>query len=321
MNNYSIHLLKSFRKLYLKVFGVAVITAPECEQDPDKAAHIIHDALMTNNPCMIARFGANELECVVNYLGIKMNNHHIISYISGCSPEWWWSEKMMIRMRDVAGFFPEIPEKFEQFSMLMLKDIPEIDILGSWLPNERYFKNELKNVRKIWLLFLDPYWSKKPWTMALEGKKVLVVHPFAKTIEQQYKKRELLFKNRILPDFDLKTIKAVQSAAQEKTGFADWFEALEYMKKEIDKVDYDICLIGAGAYGFSLAAHVKRQGKKAFHIGGSLQLLFGIKGKRWENRNYHPDYIYADLMNEYWVYPDEDEKPVGANKVEGACYW
>lgn len=35
------------------------------------------------------------------------------------------------------------------------------------------------------------------------------------------------------------------------------------MKSEIDKCDYDVCLIGCGAYGFPLAAHVKHKGKQA----------------------------------------------------------
>ena len=58
------------------------------------------------------------------------------------------------------------------------------------------------------------------------------------------------------------------------------------MKAQIDKEDFDICLIGAGAYGFPLAAYVKRKGKKAVHLGGALQLLFGIKGSRWEDPNH-----------------------------------
>jgi hypothetical protein len=93
------------------------------------------------------------------------------------------------------------------------------------------------------------------------------------------------------------------------------------MKNEIDKTNYDICLIGCGAYGFPLAAHVKRSGKKAVHLGGSLQLLFGIRGKRWENPNYHTQYNYAKLMNEHWVKPGEEEKPKNVNQVEDSCYW
>ena len=93
------------------------------------------------------------------------------------------------------------------------------------------------------------------------------------------------------------------------------------MKAQMDRIDYDICLIGCGAYGFPLAAHAKRMGKKGFHLGGSLQLLFGIRGKRWENPDYNPDYNYAALMNEHWVKPSEEERPVAAKKVEDACYW
>lgn len=93
------------------------------------------------------------------------------------------------------------------------------------------------------------------------------------------------------------------------------------MKDEIDHQDYNICLIGAGAYGFPLAAHVKRQGKKAVHLGGSLQLLFGIIGKRWENPNYNKHYDYAALINEYWVRPGAKFQPKNSKKVEEACYW
>ena len=50
------------------------------------------------------------------------------------------------------------------------------------------------------------------------------------------------------------------------------------MKNQIVKTDFDIAIIGAGAYGFSLAAFIKKIGKKAVHLGGPTQVLFGIKG-------------------------------------------
>ena len=224
-------------------------------------------------------------------------------------------------MQQWSGFFPARSDKIEQFCELMMQDIPDVDILGSWLYNEIYFQNELQNAQKISLLLLDPFWAANPWSKALEGKKVLVVHPFSNTIEQQYMKRKLLFSDNLLPEFELKTVKAVQSIAGEPTRFKDWFEALESMKAEIQMHDYDICLIGAGAYGFPLAAHVKRMGKKGFHLGGSLQLLFGIRGKRWDDVNYNSEYNYASLMNKYWTNPAEEDKPVGGDKVEGGCYW
>ena len=208
----------------------------------------------------------------------------------------------------------------EKFCELMLQDVVEVDLLGSWLADEQLFDAELKNIPKLNLELLNPYFSSTPWTKALEGKKVLVVQPFARIIEAQYGKRKLLFKNNLLPEFELKTIKAVQSIAGEQTEFTEWFEALESMKEAMDRVDYDIFLIGCGAYGFPLAAHSKRMGKKGFHLGGSLQLLFGIRGKRWEDPNYNLDYNYAELMNEHWVNPTEEDRPSAANMIEGACY-
>lgn len=321
MNKAVIFGLKALRGIYAQSFLEKPLTRPDCLLDPNVVAARIKKKLLADQPCMIARLGANELAALVNYVGVKIKPMNSLAYISGNSPSWWWDEKTIQLLHTGAGFFPPTEEKTEQFCQLMLEDIPLVDILGSWLPGERYFEEELKHAEKVQLLSLDPYWATEPWTKALEGKKVLVVHPFSETIKTQYKKRKHLFSNNLLPEFELKTIKAVQSIAGEKTPFADWFDALDHMKEKINQTDYDICLIGAGAYGFPLAAHVKRMGKKGFHLGGSLQLLFGIRGKRWESPDYHHTYNYPGLVNKYWVSPNEQEKPTNANKVEGGCYW
>jgi len=320
MNGASIKILKRLRDYYSRVFGIKSVPKPGCEQDPDRASQYIFEALAADKPCMIARFGHVELDCLCNYLAIKRRD--FIGYIRGVSQPWWWEPSIMNQMGQNAGFFPSTADKLERFCGLLLREIPEVDILGSWLPEEARFDDELKHAKKVRFCFLDPFWAASPWTKALEGKNVLVVHPFTDTIERQYQKRGLLFgKNNLLPEFNLKTIKAVQSIAGTKPPFADWFEALDFMKSEIDRTDYDICLIGCGAYGFPLAGHVKRTGKKGFHLGGSLQLLFGITGNRWADRNYSKFLDYSQLINEHWVRPSDEERPDGAITVEGACYW
>ncbi|KHJ38163.1 hypothetical protein PBAC_17040 [Pedobacter glucosidilyticus] len=321
MNKYQILALKSLRKVYSKLFKDAVFTNPSCIQDPDVASKLIYDVLMDDKPCMIARFGSTELTCLANYLGVHQEKQQYLNYIKGKSNPWWWEGKIIAQMQNWSGFFPPTVDKIEDFCKLMLQDIEEVDILGSWLENESLFKKELEKAQIINFSFLDPYWVKYPWTKALEGKKVLVIHPFAKTIESQYKNREFLFKDNILPQFDLITIKAVQSIAGAKTDFSDWFSALQFMQHEIDKVDFDVCLIGAGAYGLPLAAYVKKKGKIGFQYGGKLQLLFGIRGKRWENEKYNDKYNFSELMNDYWVRPSEDETPPKSHIVEENCYW
>jgi hypothetical protein len=144
------------------------------------------------------------------------------------------------------------------------------------------------------------------------------VHPFAESINSQYSKRDKLFKDDdFLPEFDLKTIKAVQSiGGAGALGYKTWFDALENMKFQVSEMDFDIALLGCGAYGLPLASYIKDIGKQAIYVGGALQLMFGIVGRRWENSDCVKKYI-----NEYWVRPSEHEKPQGSSKVEDGCYW
>jgi hypothetical protein len=108
----------------------------------------------------------------------------------------------------------------------------------------------------------------------------------------------------------------VQTIAGNHVQYKDWFEALEFMKNAMDAVDYDVAIIGCGAYGFPLAAHAKRQGKLAVHLGGATQILFGIKGRRWD-----ADPQISRLYNDWWVRPALEDRVAGAERVENACYW
>lgn len=303
----------------------------DCERDPHIVSSVIYQKLISPEPCMIARYGATELWCLTNYLSIKegYRTSKLIDFIKGDVEPWWWMPQRLQNMQNNSGFFPIDEDLIERYCELLLEDTKELDILASWLHKEHFLEDNLKNVTKIFLPYLEPYYSNNPWSYALAGKKVLVIHPFNTQIEHQYysSHRNLFQDIRVLPDFELFTIKAVQSLGGEENGFANWFDALEYMKTEMDKVAFDICIIGCGAYGFHLAAHAKRRGKKAIHMGGATQLLFGIKGNRWEDPMYGvrewglPYGFYTGLFNEYWIKPGEEGRPKNADQVEGACYW
>jgi hypothetical protein len=284
------------------------------------SSSLIYNELTGSKPSMIARLGSTELGCMINYIGMKHPEQFksVKGFIDGKTPKWWWDDAIMQQLQTWSGFFPVTKPHIERFCELMLEDMPEVNILGSWLKEEVFFKKELAGSKKVMLEDLEPFFCANPWTKALEGKKVLVVHPFADTIQQQFAVKDKLFENKLLPDFELFTVKAVQSIASEKTPFKDWFEALDFMKDQVEAIDFDICILGCGAYGFPLAAHIKRMGKKAFHLGGVTQLLFGIKGSRWEQYIVYP---YANLYNDYWVRPGDKERPKNAEVVEGACYW
>jgi hypothetical protein len=256
---------------------------------------------------MISRFGSAELEAVINYLEIK-NNSALV-----------WDDKVKKDIYVSAGVFPISEPILERFSETYLKSIQNIDILGVWYLREedKIIKDYCPNAYLAELGALEPYYFKFPWSRVLKGKKILVVHPFEKSIKKQYSIRERLFKNeRVLPDFELKTFKSVQSFAYNEVEFKDWICALDWMKKEISSIDFDVAIIGCGAYGLPLAAYIKELGKVSIHMGGATQLLFGIKGKRW---NAFPAVL--KMYNNYWANPLPEETPDSASSVEGGCYW
>jgi hypothetical protein len=219
-----------------------------------------------------------------------------------------------------AGFFPVTNETLDGFSEEYLEAVRELDAIGVW-----FNRGENDLVREfcpradlIPLMSLEPYYHNDPWSMELAGKRVLVVHPFADSIVENYgQRRRLLFEDpRVLPDFELSVLKAVQSIGGEHVEYASWFDALSYMKSEMEAVDFDVCIIGAGAYGLPLAAHAKRMGKVAVHLGGATQILFGIRGRRWDDHR-----IISKLYNEHWTHPKPWETPGRSNRVEGGAYW
>lgn len=320
-------ILKATRKIYRALFH------PEfprwgwpTNEERIETNKLIHKMLVSDTPCFIGRMGTVEGAIILNYTTVHSPESFInkcINYITNETRMPWWDEKRPFHdLTNNAGFYSKkgiTVSEVEKFAEIYIEDIPTMDLCGSFEYYERFLPFS-PTCPKVQLETLYPFFVEKPWTEALIGKNILIIHPFKETIISQYNKRKLLFSStNILPDFNLKIIKAVQTLAGEKSPFNDWFEALEYMKSEIDNIDFDIAIIGCGAYGLPLAAYVKRLGKKAIHMGGGTQLLFGIKGKRWEQD--YKNSCYRDMFNEHWVYPNNSEKPNAAIKVEGGCYW
>lgn len=281
-----------------------VLSAEEINQ-------VIHDRLSSNESFLAARFGSTEL---LNMRGFEFPAKGEDS-----------TRKYFDQLCQWSGFFPPEYSLLKSFVELEKNSAAQIDVMAIWFHAfEDYYIKKLMSpeVKCTYLLNFEP-WSAPacPWSAALKGKKVLVIHPFTETIRSQYQKREKIFPGTdVLPEFELKTLKAVQTLAGNKDDrFSNWFEALEWMYQEAMKIDFDVAIIGCGAYGMPLAAKIKKAGKQAIHLAGATQLLFGIKGKRWEENN---AFAYVQrFFNDAWVYPSDADKPKQAQRVENGCYW
>ena len=287
----------------------------------DTTNSLLTKKILENKPYMVARYGSTESRAILNFLLQKNKISEvsaIIKHITGKMNIYWKNHpKFLNNLVELSGFFPKEEKQLEEFVNLYINESKQLDLLGIWNEYEEFLdvpeETKLCKIRE-----LEPWFYDSPWTYALKDKKVLVIHPFEETIIKQYERKDLLYKNeKILPDFELKTIKAVQTIAGEKSEFKDWFEALESMKNKMNSTDFDVAIIGCGAYGFPLAAHAKKLGKIGIHLGGVTQLLFGIKGSRWENWTHYTELRKNNGKD--WVYANEI--PKNYKKIENGCYW
>lgn len=328
------YFIRILRKCF-RYFTKKTFLPPECDCNRQSSNDMIFELLSSGKPCMIARFGTTEINCINNYLTVNSPKSYLNKYLDFITDNThtpWWNTEHFHTMSIYSGIFPESRDIAERFSKRYLQDIPEVDLLACHQYYEKFMplKHDIKRVQ---LEMLYPFFVERPWTRILKGKKVLVIHPFEESIKRQYSKRIHLFDNpNILPEFELITMKAVQTVAGNKSEFNDWFEALTHMENTISGIDFDIAIIGCGAYGLPLAAHVKRMGKQAIHLAGGTQLLFGIIGNRWTDTykkmgvwHYRPsvdiNIDYTPLFNEHWIYPLSEDTPKNTQVVEGACYW
>ena len=283
-----------------KYAGVECLTIKE-------GSDFLEKQIRSNEPFLAARVGETELGTIRSYKNPLRNINDFKMYSN--------------TVCTMAGFFPKNPIMINRFCKVYLEAMNKIDYYGHfhWKEEEKY-ASECRQIKICYpAAVYDALADDVSWMKALENKRVLVVHPFAATIEKQYKKREALFpdKDYVLPQFDLITYKAVQSLGGEgNENYRTWFDALESMKSDINRIDFDIALLACGAYGVPLAAHIKDMRKQAIYVGGCLQLMFGIMGKRWEQSDFVTRYI-----NDSWVKPAKEENGTWAVKVEDGCYW
>jgi hypothetical protein len=295
-----------------------------------KGCSYLNEIFKSNKPFAAGKIGINEFKILYCYLNTDYgstfeDSEHRIKF----------REKAKNLLYINNGVFPETEEIKISFTNEIIKSLKNIDCIVEWMDSifvetELLFvrnllkfekdtiKNNTNNATIITSKTLEPYYSNIPWTQNLKDKKVLVISPFTESITKQYQKRNLLWEDsKILPEFELKTLKHQLSPALGIPSMYDsWIEMVEDMKRKISCIDFDVALIGTGASSLPLVSHCKEIGKQAIHLGGALQILFGIKGNRWDKHK-----IIKNFYNENWIRPSGDEIPKGFKKNEDGCYW
>ncbi len=284
--------------------------------------------LQRKTPALIGRLGGTEARFLGEFeklqrfkrIGIP------IQLSSKFSPKW---RKRKSEIFSNAGFYSNSWSEIEKFSKLYVDALSNTDVLGAWGVAFTWVEGEYLNWDKSTLIpvghtapWVESYSENQhsnpgtPWSLHLEGKKVLVISAFADSILKQHSRIDSVFPTTHYPKFSLSAIRSPITAGQRDQSGKTWFELLDEMKHQIEAQDFEVALIAAGAYSYPVAAYVKEIGKIGIHCGGGLQLFFGVMGNRWNNA---PEVLR--YLNSEWVRPAEDERPKTAAQIENACYW
>jgi hypothetical protein len=271
----------------------------------------------SNKPFLIGRNGTIELEVLSLFLdGIP------------------FTQNLLNILEKNAGIFPSESINVSNWCRDYLKALSNTDILaeGWYTPLKEAEKNMLDTINpsrtSILLRNLEPYYVKPElrWTQYLANKRVAIINSFAQTCEEQtYLSKAVWPENTesLLPDsthwIPIQTYYSpilALGSAEWPAHIRNYKEAVKYIVSQTLLEEAEIAIIGCGGLGMLIGHELKKHRLQSIVMGGATPLLFGIRGKRWEN---HP--IISKFFNDAWVVAPNSCKPNGYKMIEGGCYW
>ena len=277
----------------------------------------IREMIHKKEPCAMGKIGTTEL------LGLE----YLYRWIQPSWPKTASWRRPAKRLYECSGLFPIRHDIFFRWADECRLSLGQLDLASQWQVGPAY-ETALESALidrlcpravRVGYYFLRILNPRAPWLDDLAKLRWLVIHPFEKTIRAQLPHLAELgvYSESARGDLahrarDTAILACPQLPYMVPPRHRDWFEALEDLKSRMEKIDYEIALVGAGAWSLPLVAHAKAMGKKGMHLGGSLQLMFGIKGGRFDNNR---------IYNPRWTRPLPQESPANHRLMEGGAYW
>lgn len=232
-----------------------------------------------------------------------------------------------------SGVFPDTPQVFGEYAALFAARIGELDYLGLFLHEVARGFEGLLLERHRWACRRMFYRDQEPdrsvpddpascYLEAFRGRRLLLVCPFAGFLATRARAEvfEAVWAASGKRWFHPSHVEAIefpygfQSATRGR--YPSIFELLAELEHRVERSSADVVLIAAGALGIPLAVAARRRGKLAIALGGHLQVLFGVLGRRWRcDAAFRRTYV-----NEHWVELPERYRPAAHEHGEGA-YW
>ena len=251
-----------------------------------------------------------------------------------------WPHSIKTNLRIGAGVWPATDESLDKWAKEYMDALGLLDGLAAgWYRPFASSESALldyaaPNAFRTPLRSLEPYYSvpSHRWTRHLCGKRVAVVSSFTKTIQSQVESAERMHSiwNCLQEPSTILSLTAtwipirtyfspevaLGDSTQWPDGINNWDDAANHVVEAVKASGASIAIIGCGGLGMIIGGRLKALGISVVVMGGAIQVLFGIKGRRWEKHE-----TISKFWGPSWVWPNESETPRGSFQIEGACYW
>jgi hypothetical protein len=267
----------------------------------------IKRALSMRSNLLVGRIGSVEMNVINRYLWRRQ-----LPLISYAGP-------LRHQIQLNAGVFPASDADLDKFAKFYLECVDDIDIFCAWfIRGETRIIREHKFDAVTVLPALEAFSFEAPWSLNLRDKRILLVTPFVDTIKQQLDRLSLIWGYDLFPGVEFSFVRYPHSQLlmSDDRPARHWFDILGEAQAQIDDAPFDIGFVGAGAATLPLARYMKTIGKTGIAMGGALQLLFGVRGRRWD-----ADPRFSRYFNQYWTRPLEQETPPKFRYIESGAYW
>ena len=273
---------------------------------------VFRDLLTSDTPSWIGRNGGSDTDFVEHWDG-KTFAHPNVDL-----------------MRRLNGYYDRSSsvENLHRFRQMYLDSSRATDlctvhmssIFGKSLDGEEYAVNKLKYVYGVdrimcWRFIENCTYFLESFQEWGEGKKILVVSPFSRSINHQTSadrvgnlhKPQFQFPNCTFVTLDTPITYNTNSwecDSRRDTEAENWFDTAEQIFEKIKAVAFDVAWLSCGSYAMYLGPRIKKElGKHSIYVGGMVNLFFNLYNFRYSSTGHdtaviNPSYQIESLENE-----------------------
>ncbi len=285
----------------------------------------LRSALATGVGYATGKIGISEIHRL-NYSIMAAESRHASSLLKALEPH------LIYHCLIQSALFPADARFYLRFNEFYAEHLSALDCLGVFpelLGRSRRIP-DFYRLRMPLIHFLDqeperaiPADKENRYLPAFRGKRVLIVCSFAELLRERATREvfEGVWAKTGKRWFEPADVDALEFpygySATTHARYATSLELFEDIAGEMSRRTFDVALIAAASLGIPLAAHAKRLGKVGIALGGHLQVLFGVLGKRWrECAVWRERYV-----NDWWIDMPARYRPPEPLLVDGGAYW